>query len=200
MSYGLNLFLVDPALVRGIVGSGDEKQRRMMGGRFKRELAQDDAWFADRIAEGAPPAYEALRAVIDGGPFEEEHAFQYAYAYQRICEFHGRRLDNSSFSPFRYGWLGRVDEALAELGVTAVEVTSFTYRDFPAPLPRPEELPGHGVWSTADCARALKEWEAATPDLRAALDPEVREAVESIAGWLRRAAAKPGAGVLGFFS
>ncbi|MET2715680.1 hypothetical protein ABXV03_08025 [Streptomyces harbinensis] len=200
MSYGLNLFLVDPALVRGIVGGRDEKQRRMMGGRFKRAMARDDDWFADRIAEGAPTAYEALRAVIDGGPFDPAHAFQYAYAYQRICEFHGRRLDNSSFSPFRYGWLGRVDEGLTALGVTAVEVTSFTYADFPAPLPRPEELPGHGTWSAADCARALEQWEATTPDQRAALDPEVREAVESIADWLRHTAAKPDAGVLGFFS
>ncbi|MFF2373210.1 hypothetical protein ACFVUW_02350 [Streptomyces xiamenensis] len=200
MSYALSLYLVDPVLVRGIVGGGDEKQRRMMGGRFKRELAQDDEWFADRIAEGAPTAYEALRAVIDGGPFEKAHAFQYAYAYRRICAFHGKPLDNNSFSPFRYGWLSRVDEGLARLGVTAVEVSSFTYHDFPAPLPRPDDVPGHGVWSAADCSRALTQWESTTPEQRSALDGEVLEAVESIAEWLRRAAAKPGAGVMGFFA
>ncbi|CAM5500320.1 hypothetical protein GCM10010329_72920 [Streptomyces spiroverticillatus] len=199
MSYSLSLYLVDPSTVRSAVGSGDDKLRRMIGGRFKSRMAHDDQWFASEIAEGAPTRYEALRAVIAGGPFEEPSAFQYTYAYQMVCEFHGRFLDNSSFSPFRGSWLEEVEKGMAALGMTAVELTDFSYGSPPSPLPRPVEVPGYGEWSAADCAEALRQWRASTPEQRDRLDDEVLRAVESVVGWLEAAEAKEGAGVVGFF-
>jgi hypothetical protein len=198
MSLSLSLFLADPQAVRAVVGSGDVRTRRAIGGRFKREIAHDDDYFADRIAEGAPTLYEALTAVVDGGPFTTEHAFQYGYAYRLVAAFHGRRLWGNCFSPFRFGWLARVDEGLAELGVHAVQVSEFGY-GLPDPLPH-ADLPGHGVWTPEDCATALAQFERSTEDQLAALDDDVREAVGECVDWLRAAQAADGRGVVGFMS
>ncbi|MCX5207144.1 hypothetical protein OG897_37785 [Streptomyces sp. NBC_00237] len=199
MSYSLSLFLVDPAKVRSVIGSGDDKLRRMMGGRFKAEFPRHDDYFASEIEQGAPTRYDALRAVIAGGPFDERFGFQYGYAYEMVCRFHGRWLDNSGFSPFRGSWLETVDEGLQQIGVTAVEVTDFNYGSLPSELPGPEFVPCYGEWSAEDCQKALAQWEASTPEQRAELDSEVLEAVETAVGWLKQARERPGAGVVGFF-
>ncbi|MFI6583040.1 hypothetical protein [Embleya sp. NPDC050493] len=198
MSLSLSIFVVDPEVTRAVVGSRDVRVRRAIGGRFKQEMAQDDDYFASEIEAGAPTRYEALTAVVDGGPFNETHTFQYGYAYRMICAFHGRRQWGNSYSPFRFAWLGHVDEALRSLGITAVQVSEFGY-GLPAPLPR-TDLPGHGVWSPADCVTALTQFEAVTEAQLAALDDDVREAVEECAGWLRAARASEGRGVVGFMS
>ncbi|MEU8140231.1 DUF7691 family protein [Streptodolium elevatio] len=198
MSLSLSLFIVDPALPRAVIGSGDVRTRRAIGGRFKRDMAHDDEYFASEIEAGAPTLYEALTAVVDGGPFGATHTFQYGYAYRMICAFHGRRVVGNSFSPFRFGWLARVDEGLKSIGVDAVQVSEFGY-GLPSPLPQ-TDLPGHGVWSPQDCAAALTQYEAVTEEQLADLDPEVREAIEECADWLREARAHEGRGVVGFMS
>ena len=197
MSYGLSLYLVDLAKLHGAVGSGDDKLRRMIGGRFKDRLAHDDEYFASEIEAGAPTRYEAVRAVIEGGPFDKKHAFQYGYAFRTICEFYGRPLFNNHFSPFRGNWLEIVDEGLAALGITAVHVTDFMYGTPPSPIPS-DDLPTYGEWSPAQCEQALTQWEATTPDQRNALDSEVLEAIESCIDWTREAQTRPGWGVAGF--
>ncbi|MGW7416341.1 DUF7691 family protein [Streptomyces sp. NPDC054863] len=198
MSYSLTLYLVDPGTVRGAVGSGDDKLRRMIGGRFKAQIRHDDDWFASEIERGAPTRADAVRAVLEGGPFDAEFAFQYAYAYKLVCEFYGRSLFNNHFSPYRGDWLEEVDKGLKAVGIEAVEITEFSYGSLPEGLPRPDDLPGYGEWSAEECRTALTQWEASTPEQRAALDSEVLAAVESIVEWLRQAGAKEGAGVVGF--
>ncbi|GAA4897219.1 hypothetical protein LX16_1162 [Stackebrandtia albiflava] len=190
MSFSLSPYLVDLRKARGAIGSEDEKLRRMIGGKFKAAMAHADDWFADQIAGGAPTRYDALRAVVDGGPFDDAYGFQYGYAFEMICGFFGRSLNNNAFSPFRSGWLARVDEGLAALGVTAVEVSEFSYGSPPAPLPRPAEfVPAYGEWSPKQCRTALAQWNAATAEAREALDPEVLEAVESCVAWMRESVA-----------
>jgi hypothetical protein len=198
MSLSLSLFLVDPEIPRAAIGSGDVRMRRAIGGRFKQEMSADDDYFSYEIANGAPTRYEALTAVVDGGPFDERHGFQYGYAYRMICAFHGRRLWGNSFSPFKYAWLEHVDEALKSLGVDAVAVSDLGY-GLPSPLPH-TDLPGHGVWTARECAAALVQYEAVTAEQFATLDDHVREAVEEIGGWLRETRAHPGRGVAGFLA
>lgn len=74
----------------------------------------------------------------------------------------------------RYGWLETVDAGLNALGVTAVGVEEFSFGGAPSPIPAPEELPGYGEWSLTECRKALEQWEAATDEGRAALDPAVQ--------------------------
>ncbi|GAA2420888.1 hypothetical protein GCM10010191_35290 [Actinomadura vinacea] len=198
MSYSLSPYLVDLNKLNGAIGAQDDKLRRMIGGRFKTRLAHDDEYFSDQIEEGCPTRYEAVRAVINGGPFDESYSFQYGYAFQTICEFYGRFLYNNHFSPFRGAWLETVDEGLAKLGIKAVAVTDFMYGSVPSPLPRPDHLPCYGEWTPAQCAEALAQWEATTQEQRDSLDSEVLEAVESCIEWTREAQNKPGWGVAAF--
>ncbi|WTW93891.1 hypothetical protein OG216_11090 [Streptomycetaceae bacterium NBC_01309] len=198
MSLSLSLFLADPEVTRAVVGSGDVRVRRAIGGRFKQEMARDDDYFSSEIESGAPTRYAALTAVVDGGPFATGHGFQYGYAYRMICAFHGRRLWGNMFSPFKFAWLEHVDKGLKSVGIDAVEVSEFGY-GLPDPLPS-TDLPGHGVWTPGQCAAALTQYEAVTDEQWADLDSEVREAIEEIGGWLREARANPGRGVVGFLS
>ncbi|WP_017571257.1 DUF7691 family protein [Nocardiopsis halotolerans] len=199
MSYALTTYVVDLDVLHGSVGSGDDKLRRMIGGRFKRHLAHFDAQFAHVVDAGGPGIRDAIRAVVHGGPFDEQHGTMYGYAYRWICEFHGRALFNNDFSPMKFRWLETVDEGLEELGVTAISVEEFSYSSFPPRLPRPRDLPGYGEWSPTECQKALEQWETVTDERRAALDPHVLGAVESCVDWCRTAAAA-GRGVAGFFS
>ncbi len=59
MSYGFMVWAVDTARLQQVAGSKDEKLRRMIGGRFKRELADLDDMFS--VREGKLNTYEALR-------------------------------------------------------------------------------------------------------------------------------------------
>ncbi|MEU0490087.1 hypothetical protein ABZ249_12725 [Nocardiopsis sp. NPDC006139] len=197
MSYALTAYVVDLDVLHASVGSGDDKLRRMIGGRFKQHLEHFDAQFSglDLL-----PVRDAIRAVIEGGPFEPDQGTMYNYAYKWICEFHGRYLDNNDFSPMRAGWPETVDEGLGAVGVTAVSVAEFGYGRAPDPVPAPSDfVPGYGEWSTERCRKALEQWGAADDGAKAALDPDVLQAAESCMGWCRAADAA-GRGVAGFFS
>jgi hypothetical protein len=203
MSFFLSPYLLNITKAHAAIGSGEVQQRRIIGGKNKADMARADDYFADEIAAGAPTRYEALRAVIDGGPFLEGHGFQYAYAYQMICGFHGRHISNEGFGPFRSpSWLDRVDdEGLAAIGITSVRTADFMRAALPSPLPDPEEYPCYAEWSPEECAAALAEWQAADPDIKkfSALDPDIKSPVNTVIGWLKDAERKPGSGVASFF-
>ncbi|MGW2706797.1 DUF7691 family protein [Streptomyces sp. NPDC001340] len=202
MSSGLSVYLLDVAATRALVGSGDDQLLQVVRDSFGDELARDDDYFRYQIERGAPTAYEALRAVVHGGPFSEdkEHAFQYGYAYRRLCDLTGSFLPNDSFMPFRGDWLSVVDEGLAALRVTAVSVESFSYSDLPDPLPY-TYIPGCGEWTPGQIARALEQFEATKAAGHAPpLEPEVVDAVMQCLGWMRHAESRPGFGVIGFCS
>ncbi|MFF4043003.1 hypothetical protein [Streptomyces sp. NPDC001816] len=202
MSSGLSVYLLDVAATRALVGSGDDQLLQVVRDSFGDELARDDDYFRYQIERGAPTAYEALRAVVHGGPFSEdkEHAFQYGYAYRRLCDLTGSFLPNDSFMPFRGDWLSVVDEGLAALRVTAVSVESFSYSDLPDPLPY-TYIPGCGECTPGQIARALEQFEATKAAGHAPpLEPEVVDAVMQCLGWMRHAESRPGFGVIGFCS
>lgn len=198
MSSGLSLNLLDLTATRALIGSGDGGILQVIRENFASQLAAADEYFAEEIAGGAPTAHEALHAVIHGGPFVEKHAFQYGYAFQRLCELTGHNLPNTCFSPFRGPWLSVVDEAMRGLGVTAVSVERFG-ESLPDPLPW-TYVPQYGEWGPEQCAKGLAQWEASTEEQRRAVDPEVLDAVEQCVGWLRSAAQRPGFGIAGFLS
>ncbi|WP_418955562.1 DUF7691 family protein [Streptomyces tritici] len=203
MSSSLSAYLLDLKATRALVGSGDEELLKAVRDNFGAEMAADDSWFSSEIAEGAPTAYEALRTVVQGGPYPERgpYVFQYGYAYKRLCSLTGLFLDNSSFCPFRGDWLETVDEGLRALRITAVSVAELGYYDgFPKGLPT-YDLPRCGEWTHEQCLEALEQFERTKQDGHAPpLDREVLDAVMDVIGWLRRAEARPGFGVVGFVS
>ncbi len=197
MSRALTIYLVDLATARAAVASHNDKLRRMIGGRFKEDFARADHWFSGEIAQGAPTRHDALKAVIEGGPFLDRQGFQYGYAYEMIVRHFGKYLNNNAFSPFRGDWLEQVDRGLAALKLS-VRVTAF-YGTPPSPIPPPDEVPGYGEWSHEQCAQGLVEWDATTTEQRQAVDPEVLSAITDCVEWMRATRAKPGLGVAGFF-
>ncbi|WP_151773933.1 DUF7691 family protein [Streptomyces abyssomicinicus] len=204
MSSSLNVYLLEVAATRALVGSKDEQLLEVVRDRFGDALDRDDRWFAHAIEEGAPTAFEALRAVVHGGPFSrnEDHGFRYGYAYERLCGLTGVPLDNGCFTPHRGDWLTVVDNGLKTLGVTAVSVEEFGFGGLPAPLPR-ADTPDYGEWTPGAIAEALEQFEATRREVDASgeappLEPEVADAVMQCVGWMRRAAARPGFGVVGF--
>ncbi|WP_336318096.1 DUF7691 family protein [Streptomyces lavendofoliae] len=203
MSSSLSVYLLDPKAARALVGSRDDQLLDVIRDRFADDLASSDDWFSSEIEKGAPTAYEALRAVVHGGPYdaEKQYSFQYGYAYKRLCSLTGAFLDNSSFSPFRGDWLEVVDEGLKALRITAVSVAELGYYDgLPAGIPS-YDLPRCGEWTHEQCLEALEQFEATKRDGHAPpLEPEVVDAVMDVIGWLRHAQARPGLGVVGFVS
>ncbi|MFD3664513.1 hypothetical protein ACFWVF_28625 [Streptomyces sp. NPDC058659] len=203
MSSSLSVYLIDPKAARAFVGSRDDQLLQVIRESFGDDLASDDSWFSSEIAEGAPTAYEALRTVVHGGPFPEggRYAFQYGYAYKRLCSLTGSFLDNSCFSPFRGDWLELVDEGLRALRITAVSLADFgSYGGFPVGVPS-SDLPRCGEWTHDRCLEALAQFEQTKQAGHAPpLETEVVDAVMDVMGWLRHVESRPGFGVVGFVS
>ncbi|MFJ4921015.1 hypothetical protein [Streptomyces sp. NPDC088725] len=205
MSSSLSVYLLDVAATRALVGSRDAQLLQVIRESFGDELAFDDDYFSHEIERGAPTAYEALRAVVEGGPFsdDEGHAFQYGYAYRRLCSLTGSFLDNDCFTPHRGGWLSEAGQGMKALGITAVSVEDFEFGHLPT-LPY-TYTPGCGEWTPDRIAQALAEFEATKRAIDASgqappLEPYVVDAVMQCLGWMRHAAARPGFGVIGFRS
>ncbi|MFE5585057.1 hypothetical protein [Kitasatospora sp. NPDC056531] len=201
MSYFLTAYLTNLEDKHTLAGCADEGLLEELRGFFGAGLDRADQEFAEQIADGAPTAHEALRAVVYGGPFDKEYAFQYGYAYQRLCRIDASVLDNRSFGPFRGLWLDEVDEGLRGYGVTAVSVADFQYGSaFPAELPYCAEL-SCGEWSPEQCREALRQFELAEREGRTPpLERAVAEAVAEVLGWLRGAQEVEEYGVVGFVS
>lgn len=54
MSTALSLYLLDTQRARGWVGSGDKGFLQAVRSEYAAELAEDDTWFGNQIAAGAP--------------------------------------------------------------------------------------------------------------------------------------------------
>jgi hypothetical protein len=198
MSSHLYTYLLDLPKIRALVGSGDEQLLEVIRQHFGDRMATADEQFDYLIEAGAPTAYEALRAVINGGPFGH-HAFQYRLAYQRLCELTGFDLSANVFSHFRGDWLDEVDKGLASLNVTAISLFYFTLPQVPVPVEQSPEV-GYGEWSPDQIAQALHQFRTSVSDGTARQgDPEVTAAVAECLSWMHVAESKPGLGIAGFF-
>ncbi|MCB9760180.1 MAG: hypothetical protein H6739_10130 [Alphaproteobacteria bacterium] len=192
MSYGLHVYSADPAAVIGAVGSDDVKLRRMIGGRFKRDIQQSDEWFASEIQAGAPPLYEALRALIHGGALDDRYGFQYGYAFELICRHYGRFQPNDGVSACRYSWIEAVDGALTDGGLKAADFMDLAFGGAPVRFPAPDDFPGTGTWSAEQVKAAQGELAGVT------VASEFEEALGNVRAWCA-AAAPQGHALFGFY-
>lgn len=197
MSSFLSTYIQNIAAIRAIVGSGDSRLLETMREKCASDMAFDDEELDFLIDEGAPTAYEALQAVVHGGPYGK-HASQYLRAYQRLCVAHGVSLNCNDFAYLSGGWLNEVDNALKSMNVTAVSLFSFTDAQIPVPVEQSPVL-GYGEWSADEIALALAQYEAAVASGLTARDPDVAHSVEQCVDWMRSAAKIPGYGIIGFF-
>lgn len=181
----MRVFAVQLDMLHDAVGSRDEKLVQRISRYSAEAWSSEDDYWSDEIADGAPTSSAALRAVIDGGPFDEHYGHRYRWAYQNICEFlfadYG--MSDEYFSGFRSGWLEDVGKGLEQLGITTAQLSNLVYLGSPALLPGSEGLQS-GEWDNATCRAGLDQWHASTPEQRAALHPEVLGAVVNCVGWM----------------
>jgi len=181
MGYGLMVYAVDLDAVTTACGSGDDKVRRMISGRFRRDIyATNDqlGWSNDR---GADSVFEAIRHLIMGADDMRLPGAMYGYAYKYIIELHGRCLSNDRFMPARHAWVSdEIQPQLAAAGV-ALKLDDLYFGGAPVRFPSPDDFPGLGYWRRDAIAAARPILSAAT-----GLSPEL----EQIKDWLSRSAAE----------
>lgn len=171
MGYGFMVWAVDTAKLAAVAGSKDEKLRRMIGGRFKRDLASLDDLFEHDIAAGRPNTYEALRQIIDGAIPEGAQGGIYYYAFKLIVEHFGKPLDNSMVYPWNSPEFDLIDKALADMNVP-FQMSRLHGLGLPVKLPYPDDFPMTG-WIDAARVKAIDEAFAKAPEIEA--DSETRD-------------------------
>ncbi len=188
MGYGFMIWAVDTDKLRQVAGSKDEKLRRMIGGRFKRELAQLDDMFSN------PTAYEALREIIDGTIPDGARGGVYAYAFKLLVEHFGKFQDNGCVYPWSSPELKPLNDALAELGVP-FKFSTLYWGGLPVKLPSPDDFPSTG-WVRPD---EVKTVDAALANaVYQGNDSHVGEVINAMRGWFRFAASK-GWGLVSYY-
>lgn len=180
MGYGFMIWAVDTNKLQQVAGSKDEKLRRMIGGRFKRDIARLDDMF------DSPNTYEALRQIIDGEIPEGARGGVYAYAFKLLVEHFGKFQDNGCVYPWNSPDFKNIDSALAEMGVP-FKFGTFQWSDLPVKLPSPDDFPCTG-WVNPD---KVKEIDAALAKATySGTDSEVSDVINAMRGWFRNAASK----------
>lgn len=178
------VWAVDTAKLRQVPGSKDDKLRRMIGGRFKRDLADLDDLFDHQIAAGGPNTYEALRQIFDGTiPAGVQNGAIYRYAFKLVVEHFGSFLDNNPVYPWGTDFAD-IDRALESVGLP-FKLSSFFGNELPVDLPYPDDFPLSGWLDEAAVQAVFK-----APRKQALVDLELREAVDCISGWFGEAARK----------
>jgi hypothetical protein len=186
MGYGFMVWSVDTDKLRQVTGSKDEKLRRMIGGRFKRDIAQLDELFEDSTQGGGPNTYEALRQIVDGAIPEGASGAIYSYAFKLLVQHFGTFLDNSAVYPWSSPDFGPLHAALAAMSVP-FKMDTLQFSGLPVKLPHPDDFPCTG-W--LDAAEVQKVNEAFGKAPSVAMDSETAHILACVRGWFSAAAAK----------
>jgi hypothetical protein len=197
MSYCLMAYAVRFDRVQPVFGSGDDKLRRMICGRFKSRLAQRAESFSNEIGNGAPSPFDAVRALIMGPVPEKGHGNMYAYAYETIIEHHGRFLDNGAFSSMRWAHMDAVEEGFKRTGLDSALPFGDLYRGKAlCAFPPPDDFPSMGYWSPEQVISGRNRFGEIT--VPGDIDTSVAESLAAVRGWVNSAGAK-GEGIISFY-
>lgn len=197
MSYCLMVYAVRFDKLKPVFGSGDDKLRRMISGRFKSRLAQRADWFSTEIENGSPTPFDAIKALIMGPVPEKGHGFMYAYAYETIVEHFGRFLDNNAFSSIRWSFMEEVEQGFKKSGLDeALPFQDLYLGKALCDFPRPDDFPSMGYWTPEKVVAGQKRFgEIEMPN---DVEPYVKDALLAVRGWVNSAAGK-GEGIVGFY-
>jgi len=196
MSYSVMAYAVKFDKLKPVFGSGDDKLRRQICGRFKAHLAQQANWFESEIANGAPTPFDAVKALIMGTVPEKGHGFMYAYAYERIVEHFGRYLNNNAFSSIRWSFMEAVEEDWKKSGLDeALPFDDLYIGKALCTFPSPDAYPRHGYWSPEQVVAGHKRF--GEVQISAETD-DVHDAILAVQSWIADASRK-GEGIVGFY-
>lgn len=186
MGYGVMAYAVDIDKLVALCGSGDDRMRRVISGKFRADIyrTNDDlGWSNER---GEPSVFTAIQHLVMGEEKTLEGAM-YGYAFKVIVTFSGRFLDNGPFYPCSSQYLSdTVDVELRDVGAT-IRMSDLIFGGAPVSFPAPDDFPAIGHWTADEVARNVEP-------LRTGSSTELK----TIATWLDQAAAT-GRGVVGFY-
>jgi hypothetical protein len=174
----MHVYLVDLDALEEAVGSADREFLKAIIAARPNEATWDQT---EDDVDGNPLLSDraALRAVIDGGPFEERHAVEYMNAFETICAHLG---DYHEDMTFHHGWTPEVDAAFELLGMSLsmINLRIVWYDTLPD-----ADSAGGGYWTKEKFAEALNQWEATDPIDRTALGRSMLKEIEGYVDWLR---------------
>jgi hypothetical protein len=114
----------------------------------------------------------------------ENYGHKYGYVLEMLCLHFGEYLPNGNFTGMRSSWADTVDLGLARAGVPEEQLRLAHHlmgRGSPIPIPEPADFPFIGYLRGAEVGPALAAVGAANLDT---LDPNVRDAINEVRGWL----------------
>jgi hypothetical protein len=179
MSYGMMPFAVKLARVERTFGSRDAAPAAEITAKFHpllREALGDDE---DDLSQE-----QALFDIIEGHPLREEYGYRYAYVLEMLCWHFGRFLPNGNFCPMGMGRAQHVDRVLTEAGVPSDQfrfVDHLMFRGSPIAIPHPEEFPCIGYIKAKEVGPTLRAVQSVNVS---SFDPEMRETLTELRGWL----------------
>jgi hypothetical protein len=196
MGMGLSVYLVPERDVATVVGCKDES----LLADILAHMAEGIEWLdrdCDTGDEEFSPGLTFNQAMHElfAGAFSkpEQCAFMYVYAFEIVCHYYGEFLNNSYFCPLHHWWFGRLDEMLANGGV------SLRFHDLlerpPVVLPDARKYVHLGHWRGEETAAALPRPEALLPSLTG----DELKGLASVREWLVKAVDQPDAIIVGVF-
>lgn len=105
MGYGAGAYAVDISRIKAQLGSGTTA----LADRY---AASFDAFLREIAADASLPPADVARHMIMGEPRDERALHLYGYFFQHLCALHGRRLDDTSWTPVTVSFPAQLDELL----------------------------------------------------------------------------------------
>lgn len=135
---------------------------------------------------GSDAQSQATARFIDEGSVPDCDAGVRIHAFERLCEYLGRSLPNSSVSPVKLEFLEKVDAELEQLSF-CLNLSRLIYGGGPLGLPPADDFPTVGH---ADARRVELAEEQRQSGLLKSSDQEVESVLIELGDWIQVAAAR----------
>ena len=159
MGYQTKMLAIDLGALRGVLGSKDAALLARLTKKAKKKIASHNAFFEDEIGEGAPKLEDALAALIEGKPLDEEHGFAYGYAFELLCDQMGKEIGDPESVPAFFSDL-KIPTKLGEGD-----------HRLPVAIPKPKDFPGIGYLTREEMQQEIEAF-APVADQYDESDPE----------------------------
>ena len=181
MSVQVRPYRIPWARITRVFGSRDEG---LVGTVLQGQRVATRAYYPDEDEQGEePPTYrDALRAIVNGGPFKTGYPEVYVSAVGLICASLGEALEELQLPEEDASLLSLAETVLQERGVTGrFSIAALVRRGAPFAIPQPEGLPALGYLTAAEVETALQCHRSL--DL-AEVPPAVRAVIDQAGAWL----------------
>ena len=147
------------------------------------------------LLEVASEETRAGMTALLSGDHGSVEAHELHYALQAVVDDMGVFLDNSALYPTGTQFPEVFDQALGEMGVTAISLGQLTFGTLPVSLPFVDDFPGDGSLDAEQVKQAKLQLDSAVYE---GGDYSITEGLKNLRSWVEEAS-KLGWGIVGFF-